>query len=117
MCGFFLDPERDTDEVDFLLEQLNPALTSKKSDKMLPVSDRMQVLMNRMREIRITKSTMPISTEVEKVPLNQLHSDFLQEKKEKNQRVKLLGRNIKHLDDQCGLEELHIVVANRYAKD
>ena len=146
MCGFFLDPERDTDEVDFLLEQLNPALTSKKSDKMLPVSDRMQVLMNRMREIRITKSTMPISTvldgegqrhvqdayehftdaqlealglsaKVEEVPLNQLHSDFLQEKKEKNQRVKLLGRNIKHLDDQCGLEELHIVEANRYAKD
>jgi hypothetical protein len=146
MCGFFLDPKRDTDEVDFLLEQLNPALTSKKSNKMLPVSDRMQVLMNRMREVKITKSTMPIATvldgeghrhvqnayenlsdsqlkalglsaKVEEVPLNQLHSDFLQEKKEKAQRVKLLTRNIKVLDIECGLEELHIVKANRYAKD
>lgn len=146
MCGFFLDTERDTADVDFLLGQLNPALTSKKSGKMLPVSDRMQVLMSRMREIKITENTMPIATvkdgeglrhvqnaygnlsdsqlealglsaEVEEVPLNKLHSDFLQEKKEKAQRVKLLTRNVKYLDDDSGLEELHIVKANRYAKD
>jgi len=143
MCVYFCDPEGGND-IDFLLEQLNPALTSQKSSKILPVSDRMQVLRDRMRENEIKNNTMPISTvrdekghrhvrdayehytdaqlealglsaEVEQVPLNEVHADFLQEKKEVSSRVKLVTRCVTYLDANCGLKEVHEVEANRYS--
>ena len=143
MCVYFCDPEGGND-IDFLLEQLNPALTSQKSSKILPVSDRMQVLRDRMRENEIKNNTMPISTvrdekghrhvrdayehytdaqlealglsaEVEQVPLNVVHADFLQEKKEVSSRVKLVTRCVTYLDANCGLKEVHEVEANRYS--
>tara|TARA_R110000764_G_scaffold126144_1_gene213712 strand:- start:346 stop:663 length:318 start_codon:yes stop_codon:yes gene_type:complete len=104
----------------------------------------MQVLRDRMRENEIKNNTMPISTvrdekghrhvrdayehytdaqlealglsaEVEQVPLNVVHADFLQEKKEVSSRVKLVTRCVTYLDANCGLKEVHEVEANRYS--
>ena len=145
LCVYFLDPKGGNDS-DYLSEILNPVLSSPKSGNVVPVTERVALLKQRLRDKVILNSTTPIEIELDsegqahipgayehftdaqridlnltgekvQVPLGKTMTAFLQEKKVKTARVKNVARGIDWIDENCGMHHVHLVEADKYPKE